>query len=89
MTDKVAKVASFRGRAKAGTVYLPRGKQWAKDLVDQAVVFPYARFDDKVDVLGLIGRGVAKMLEGEPTPTPEPVVKPFSAEWLEWEPEEK
>ena len=87
--DKVAKVASFRGRAKAGTVFLPRGKPWAEALVDQAVVFPYAAHDDKVDVLGLMGRGIAKMMEAQEPDEPEPEIKPFTPEWLEWQPEEK
>lgn len=89
ISDKKAKVASFRGRAKAGTVFLPRGEDWATALVDQAVVFPYAAHDDKVDVLGLIGRGIAKMMEADKDEPPEPEIKPFTPEWLEWEPEEQ
>jgi predicted phage terminase large subunit-like protein len=67
VTDKVARVQSFRAMVKAGRVHLPLNRPWAKRLVDQLVNFPKARFDDGVDVCGLLGRGVDAMI---------PAVKP-------------
>lgn len=61
--DKIARVAGFRGRASAGTVYLPRNKPWAKRLVDQLCAFPFARYDDAVDVCGNIGRALDDMVD--------------------------
>jgi len=58
VSDKIARVASFRGRASAGTVHVPRGRSWSGRLVDQLCSFPLARYDDAVDVCGNIGRGL-------------------------------
>jgi predicted phage terminase large subunit-like protein len=81
--DKVARVASFRARAKAGCVHLPRGKQWAIDLVDQLCAFPAGRFDDKVDVCGLFGRALDKMADAQPAPAEKaPPPEPFTDAWF-------
>jgi len=81
--DKTAKVRSFRARASARTVHLPRNKPWAARLLDQLVAFPAGRFDDGVDVCGLIGRGIDRMAEASRPPEAEPRgIKPFTEEWL-------
>lgn len=82
--DKIARVASFRGRASAGTVHLPRNKAWASRLIDQLCAFPMARYDDGVDVCGNIGRGIDLLAAGagKPKSEPEPI-KPFTEEWWE------
>lgn len=84
MADKRAKCQSFRARAAAGTVHLPRGALWAERLVDQLVGFPGARYDDMYDVAGLIGRGVDKMFAARaPAARENRVIKPFGGEsWL-------
>lgn len=56
VSDKATNCRAFQARCKQGKVYLPRGKAWADDLVNQLVRFPKAKFDDKVDVCGLFGR---------------------------------
>jgi predicted phage terminase large subunit-like protein len=68
IVDKVARVQGFSGRVAARTVYLPKGKQWADDLVDQLCTFPAGRYDDKVDVCSLIGRGLDR-IRGKPKPS--------------------
>lgn len=82
-SDKIARVASFRARAQAGKVYLPRGKRWAEELVDQLCAFPAGSHDDKVDVCGLFGRALDRMASARkpPPPKPEPP-KPFTEEWF-------
>lgn len=82
--DKIARVAGFRGRASAGLVHLPRHKPWAKRLLDQLCAFPYARYDDAVDVCGLIGRALDAMANASP---PKRTVRrvaptPFTEDWL-------
>lgn len=80
--DKIARVASFRARVKAGMVHLPR-KPWAYALVDQLCAFPMGKHDDKVDVCGLFGRALDKMADAQlpspPKPTP-PL--PFTDAWF-------
>lgn len=66
--DKISRVASFRGRASARTVYLPRGKPWAERLVAQLCAFPFGRYDDGVDVCGNVGRGLDDMQNASPPP---------------------
>lgn len=82
--DKIARVASFRARAKAGCVHLPR-KPWAYALVDQLCAFPMGRFDDKVDVCGLFGRALDEMADAhKPVKTERPKgPAPFTGDWLE------
>jgi predicted phage terminase large subunit-like protein len=83
MSDKRAKCQSFRARASAGTIHLPRGKAWASRLVDQLIGYPAVRFDDAYDVCGLIGRGIDQMMEARPKDPPKPRgIKPFTEEWL-------
>ncbi len=81
-TDKIARVASFRARAQAGAVYLPRGKRWAEELVEQLCAFPAGRHDDKVDVCGLFGRALDAMSDAAAAKAPKaPPPKPFTEEW--------
>lgn len=81
--DKIARVASFRARAQAGKVYLPRGKRWAEELVDQLCAFPACAHDDKVDVCGLFGRALDRMANARPAAPPKPAPpKPFTDAWF-------
>lgn len=81
--DKIARVATFRARVKAGMVHLPR-KPWAYALVDQLCAFPMGKFDDKADVCGLFGRALDKMADARPAPDkkPEPLT-PFTQPWFD------
>lgn len=86
--DKRAKCASFGAMVSAGAVWLPRGKPWAEDLVDQCVSAPAGRYDDKFDVGGLFGRMVDKLIKAPPLPGKRAAgIKAFTAEWLEYEEE--
>ncbi|GAB2619951.1 hypothetical protein SNE34_01460 [Lysobacter erysipheiresistens] len=80
--DKIARVAAFRGRASARTVYLPKGQPWAERLAAQLCAFPMGRYDDAVDVCGNVGRGLDDMQDASPPPKPkaEPP-KPFTEDW--------
>jgi predicted phage terminase large subunit-like protein len=86
MQDKAAKLQAFQARAAAGMVYLPKGAPWAEDLVTQLCALPAGRYDDKADVAGLIGRALDKVPNAVKPPADRPRgIKPFTAEWLEWE----
>ncbi|MEG0133106.1 MAG: phage terminase large subunit [Clostridium sp.] len=47
--SKIARVSAISGSIEAGNVYLPEGKQFSYDLVDQAASFPNGKHDDMVD----------------------------------------
>lgn len=79
--DKVAKFQAFRAMAKDGRIRFPR-KPWAQRLVDQLCSFPRGRFDDAVDVCGLLGRGLEGMV---PAAKPAVAVRapaPFTEAWF-------
>lgn len=84
--DKVARVQAFRAMVKAGRVRFPNPAHapWVRRLVDQLVNFPRARFDDGVDVCGLLGRGIESMAPAKKPQVrqrkPEP--KPMTEEWF-------
>lgn len=81
--DKVAKAQAFRAMVKEGRVRFPRGKPWANRLVDQLVNFPRARFDDAVDVCGLLGRAIDDMVPAsKPAVAKREPPKPFTEEWF-------
>ena len=55
--DKFARARSFQALASMGKIYFPR-TAWADAVISQLVRFPGARYDDKVDTCGLIGRAI-------------------------------
>ena len=61
--NKAERALGFAARASAGTVYLPRGKDWSLRLLNQLCAFngEDGRQDDAVDVCSLIGRGLDEM----------------------------
>lgn len=80
--DKVAKVQAFRALVQEGRVRFPRGNALVKRLVDMLVNFPRARFDDGVDVCGLLGRGIADMVPAsKPAVAKRKPPKPFTDPW--------
>lgn len=88
LSDKAIKLQSFHARATAGTVHIPVRRQWAEDLIDQLVKFPAGRFDDKCDVMGLLGRGIDQMVDARViSETARPLLVPFSTAWLEYDSE--
>ena len=53
--DKAANARSFQALCAQGKVYIP-DCSWGDELIEQLIGFPYAKYDDKVDVCGLFGR---------------------------------
>lgn len=82
VADKIARVASFRGLCSAGMVKLPRGRAWTARLLDQLCSFPFARYDDGVDVCGNFGRGLEMVMNARPEAPKRPdPPKPFTDPW--------
>jgi predicted phage terminase large subunit-like protein len=64
-SDKPTRAQSIRGRMAMGKVYLPRNAPWVNDLVAELLRFPAGKTDDQVDVLGLFGRMLDRMIKGQ------------------------
>lgn len=54
--------------ASMGKVLFPKHAPWKADVMGQLMRFPVGKFDDGVDVMSLIGRGLEMM----PTPDKQP-----------------
>ena len=49
--DKVARVYAASPLMEAGRLWIPKGKKWADDLIEELIRFPNAAHDDQVDAL--------------------------------------
>jgi len=58
IADKVVRARAIQARCAMGKVYLPKSAPWKADLFSQLMRFPAGKYDDGVDVLSLIGRGL-------------------------------
>ena len=45
--------------------FFPYQAEWIEDLTDEVLHFPNAKYDDQVDVLSLMGRGLDKTTSGK------------------------
>lgn len=81
--SKTAKAAAFQERAEAGKVHVKAGA-WGDALIAQLCAFPFARYDDKVDACGQLGRYLNRV-KGPPRdkPVKKRGPKPFTAPWVE------
>jgi hypothetical protein len=95
MHDKVAKCASFQGRAASGgerpdgtfntgSIHF-RNNANSRRIVNQLIALPAGRYDDAADVCGLIGRGMDQFPIAMPPYDNgrKPGLVPFSVAWLE------
>jgi len=84
--NKVAKAGAFRKLVEEGRVWLPIGKDWAEELVDECCAFPGGAHDDFVDVGSLFGRAMGDMANGPMASVGvirEATLTPFTYEWHE------
>lgn len=58
IADKEARARSIQAKAAAGKLFVPKRAPWVTDVVGQALRFPSGKYDDAIDVLSLIGRGL-------------------------------
>ncbi len=69
--DKAVRAQSIRGRMALDGLYVPIDAPWYMDLVAELLSFPAGKHDDQVDMLGLIGQLLDRMLMGEKPKEPE------------------
>lgn len=82
--DKIAKAMNFQARASLGQVRFPKAAPWTEQVIQQLLALPSGRHDDKVDVCGLIGRGLTEYHPARvPVKEERPIIKPFTVQWLE------
>lgn len=62
--DKAVRAQSIRGRMAMSGLYLPRKAAWVPGLVSEMLGFPSGKHDDQVDMLGLVGQLMNKMVPG-------------------------
>lgn len=60
--DKAVRAQSIRGRMAAHGLNIPENAPWRTDLTNELMSFPVGRHDDQVDMLGLIGQLLDKMI---------------------------
>ncbi|MDE2098498.1 MAG: terminase family protein [Patescibacteria group bacterium] len=91
MQDKMAKLTAFQGRAAVGKVWFPRRAPWTERVINQLLAMPAGRWDDAADVCGLAGRGLEQFHPVQEAGPIERVqgIKPFTAEWLEYQEDAK
>ena len=70
--DKETRAQAVIAMAGMGRVLWPERAPWLADVQRQCLAFPAGRHDDAVDVLGLIGRGMAFVGRAAPVKQPEP-----------------
>lgn len=58
IADKPARSRAFQALASMGKVHLLHGADWVDGFLSQHLSFPAGKFDDKVDVTGLLGRAI-------------------------------
>lgn len=84
--DKIAKAMNFQARASLGQVRLPRNHPETEKIITQCTSLPAGRYDDKVDLCGLVGRGVDQYHPARlPSNEERPTIKPFTAAWIEFQ----
>ena len=80
--DKTARARGIQARMSAGKVYWPK-TDWARRALNQLDGFAVARFDDVVDVMGLMGRGLDQLMAAEAPPPPQKKApQPGDIQWL-------
>lgn len=67
--DKAVRAQSIRGRIATRGLNIPEAAPWRTDFVNELMTFPVGKHDDQVDMLGLIGQLLDKMILPEkPSP---------------------
>lgn len=60
--DKRKKAQAIQGRMSMGMVYFPKQAPWYQDARDEMLKFPFGTFDDFMDALSTLGRGMGVMV---------------------------
>jgi predicted phage terminase large subunit-like protein len=70
--DKAKRAQSIRGRMAMRGLYVPSHAPWYPDFRQELLSFPAGRHDDAVDMLGLLGQVIDRMIPGKPIKLTEP-----------------
>jgi predicted phage terminase large subunit-like protein len=62
--DKSVRAQSIRGRMALDKLYVPRSAKWWPALRSELLTFPAGKYDDQVDMLGLVGMLLDIMVAG-------------------------
>jgi len=68
--DKAVRAQSIRGLIANRGLYVARDAPFVADLLAEMMSFPAGAHDDQVDMLGLIGQLIDKMVDGRPPRAP-------------------
>ena len=63
--DKAMRAQSIRGRMALRGLYLPQNAPWLPQFRSELLAFPNGKYDDQVDMLGLIGQLLDMIAVGE------------------------
>jgi predicted phage terminase large subunit-like protein len=66
ISDKTTRARGIQARASMGKVFFPKRAAWKERVVTQLLRFPAGKYDDAVDVLSLIGRGLDRIKDVKP-----------------------
>jgi predicted phage terminase large subunit-like protein len=69
--DKAVRARSIQGRTALRGLYLPKNAPWLPQLRSELLAFPNGKYDDQVDMLGLIGQLLDTIALGEKPKPPE------------------
>jgi predicted phage terminase large subunit-like protein len=69
--DKAVRARSIQGRMALRGLYLPKNAPWLPQLRSELLAFPNGKYDDQVDMLGLIGQLLDTISLGEKPKPPE------------------
>lgn len=78
--SKEQNARGFQALVSSGRVHLPRGEQWAEDLVAQLCRFPRGKFDDKVDTCSIFAKMINKLWSNKAIQATEELPDPNSIE---------
>lgn len=79
INDKEIRARAIQALASVKSVNFPRSAPWREHVEKQLLQFPSGKYDDAVDVLSLIGRGLEHV-----RPAKRPAAKPKIVEPLAW-----
>lgn len=80
--DKQTRAQAIAGRMSMGKVFLPRFAPWYEDAVDELLSFPGGAHDDFVDMMALIGLGLAEQNKAEHHTPVSKQIQPNTVQWI-------
>lgn len=73
MNDKVTRARALQALAGMGKLYFPKAADWRAEVWRQFMQFPAGKYDDAVDAIGLMARGLEFAHRPEPVKVRDPV----------------